>query len=161
VAEFISFPEEEEASFLRSLSAANRISKPGGLKTCVRPEYFLKKIKEKKKNKIKEKKKRKEKKGKKKKEKKKRKKKRTEKKKKKRKEKKKKRNKNKRKKGEFRAGLYPPGIESRNTTLRAMNGFIKLKKASFPPSFTAPCVLAHTGSRARNNGCARVACVQS
>jgi hypothetical protein len=66
-----------------------------------------------------------------------------------------------RKKGEFRAGLYPPGIESRNTTLHAINGLVEVKKASFPPFSTTPFVLAHKGSRARNNGCARVACVQS
>ena len=67
----------------------------------------------------------------------------------------------KEKKSEFRAGLYLPGIESRNTTPYAINGLVEVKKASFPPSSTTPCVLAHTGSRARNNGCARVACVQS
>ena len=64
------------------------------------------------------------------------------------------------KKGEFRAGLYPPGIESRNTTPHAINGLVEVKKASSPPSSTTPCVLAHTESRARDNGCARVACVQ-
>jgi len=48
------------------------------------------------------------------------------------------------KKGEFRAGLYPLGIESRNTTPHAINWLVKVKKASFPPSCTAPCVLTHT-----------------
>jgi superfamily II DNA/RNA helicase len=127
-------------------------------------KYFLKKRKRKRKEKEKKRKKRK-KKRKKKKEKKKEKKRKEKKKKKKKKKKrnKNKRNKNKRnkKKGEFRAGLYPPGIESRNTTPHAINGLVEVKKGSFPPSSTAPCVLAHTGSRARNNGCARVACVQS
>jgi hypothetical protein len=37
------------------------------------------------------------------------------------KKKKRKREKKKEKKGEFRAGLYPLGIESRNTTLHAIN----------------------------------------
>jgi hypothetical protein len=68
---------------------------------------------------------------------------------------------NKEKKGEFRAGLYPPGIESRDATPHAINGPVEVKKASFPPSSTTPFVLAHTGSSARNNGCARVAFVQS
>jgi hypothetical protein len=67
----------------------------------------------------------------------------------------------KKKKGEFRVGIYPPGIEPRNITPHAINGLVEVKKASFPPSSTTPCVLADTGSRARNNGCARVACVQS
>jgi hypothetical protein len=83
------------------------------------------------------------------------------KKKKKKKEKKKKREKEIEEEGGFRAGLYPPGIESRNTTPHAINGLVEVKKASFPPSSTTPCVLAHTGSRTSNNGCARVACVQS
>jgi hypothetical protein len=65
------------------------------------------------------------------------------------------------KKCEFRAGLYPPGIESRNTTPHAINGLVEVKKASFPPFSTTPCVFAQTGSRAGNNGRARVACVQS
>jgi hypothetical protein len=69
--------------------------------------------------------------------------------------------KKKEKKGEFRAGLYPPGIESKNTTPHAINGLVEVKKATFPPSSTTLCVLAHTGSRARSNVCARVACVQS
>jgi hypothetical protein len=29
-------------------------------------------------------------------------------------------------KGEFRAGLYPPGIESRNTTPHAINGLVEV-----------------------------------
>jgi hypothetical protein len=72
-----------------------------------------------------------------------------------------KRNKRKKEKGEYRAGLFPPGIESRNITPTAINGLVEVKKGSFPSSSTTPCVLAHTGYRARNNGCARVACVQS
>jgi signal recognition particle GTPase len=110
-------------------------------------------------------KKRKEKKEKKKKKKRKKKNKKKEKKKKKRKKRKeKKKRKKRRKKKEKRRvprRLYPPGIESRNTTPHTINGLVEVKKASFPPFSTAPCVLAHTGSRARNNGCARVACVQS
>jgi hypothetical protein len=47
------------------------------------------------------------------------------------------------KKGEIRAGLYPPGIESRNTTPHAIVGLAEVKKASFPPFSTTPCVLAH------------------
>jgi sortase (surface protein transpeptidase) len=114
-------------------------------------KYFLKK-----KNRKKKKRKEKKKKRKKRKEKRKRKKK-----KKRKKTKKKEKEKNKEKKGVFRAELYPPGIESRNTTPHAINGLVEVKKASFPPSSMTPCVLAHTGSRARNNGCALVACVQS
>jgi hypothetical protein len=73
----------------------------------------------------------------------------------------KKQKKQRNKKGEFRAGLYPPGIESRITTPHATNGLVEMKKASFPPSSTTPFVLAHTGPRARNNGYARVAGAQA
>jgi hypothetical protein len=72
----------------------------------------------------------------------------------------KKKKRKRKKKGEFRAGLYPPGIESRNTTPHAINWLVEVKKASSPPSSTTSCVLAHTESRGRDNGCARVACVQ-
>ena len=111
-------------------------------------KYFLKKRKRKRKEKGKKKEK-------------KRRKKEKEKKKKKKRKKRKKRNKNKRNKktGEFSAGQYPPGIESRNTTPDAINGLVEVKKASFLPSSTNPYGLAHTESRARDNGCARVACV--
>jgi hypothetical protein len=64
-------------------------------------------------------------------------------------------------KGEFCAGLYPLGIESRNTAPHAINGLVEVKKESFTPSSTTPYALAHTGSRASNNGCARVAGAQS
>jgi hypothetical protein len=64
-------------------------------------------------------------------------------------------------KAEFRAGLYPPGIEYRNTAPHAINGLVEVKKAIFLPSSTNPYVLAHTGSLTSNNGCARVAGAQS
>jgi hypothetical protein len=51
--------------------------------------------------------------------------------------------------------------QEHTVTPHAINGLVELKKESFPPSSTTPCELAYTGSRARNNGCARVACVQS
>jgi hypothetical protein len=58
---------------------------------------------------------------------------------------------------------FAPGYnhESRNTTPHAINGLVEVKKASFPPFSTTPYVLAHTGSRASNNRCARVAGAQS
>jgi hypothetical protein len=56
------------------------------------------------------------------------------------------------KKVEFRAGLYPLGIESKNTTPHAIHGLVEVKKESFHPSSTTPYVLAYTGSRASNNG---------
>jgi hypothetical protein len=61
-------------------------------------------------------------------------KKREKKKKKKKRKRKEKRNKKKktkqRKKGEFRAGLYSPGIDSRNTAPHAINGLVEVKKAA-------------------------------
>jgi flagellar biosynthesis GTPase FlhF len=129
------------------------ISFSGGTESlAVRPriawflvKYFLKKEKKKKKTEKKEKKRKRKKqkeKRKRKKEKRKEKKKEEKKKRKKEKEKKKKKKqketKTKERKGEFRAGLYPPGIESRNTTPHAINGLVEVKKASFPPSSTTP-----------------------
>ena len=35
------------------------------------------------------------------------------------------------------------------------------EESKLPSLLYDPCVLAHTGSRARNNGCARLACLQS
>jgi hypothetical protein len=55
----------------------------------------------------------------------------------------KKKEKKRRKKGEFRAGLYPPGIESRNTIPHAINGLVEVKKASFPPSSTTTITQIH------------------
>jgi outer membrane biosynthesis protein TonB len=77
------------------------------------------------------------------------------------KEKKNKKRKQKEKKRRVPRRAISAGHRIQEHNPHAINGLVKVKKASFPPSSTTPCVLAHTGSRARSNGFARVASVQS